>query len=201
MPDKDIQKRRDYNNNYLKVRMQDPEYRKMRNEKNRIRSQTPDGMAKRRAYQRTDKRKALQKVKSLLYQQTDKYKVLRIASRSTDEAKASVRERSKAITAKSRSRPNGHDLYVMQCDSFPGLYKIGCAADPHYRATILSSGFFDKVEVAKVYEGFGKHEKLVHEALTPFMHTTPKKPKTEWFRLPYEELVEKINSVISQFEH
>ena len=53
----------------------------------------------------------------------------------------------------------------------------------------------------KIYEGFGEHEKLVHETLAPYMVSTPKKPKTEWFRLPYEELVEKINSVISQFEH
>ena len=115
--------------------------------------------------------------------------------------KAIIRAHGQALTAKSRSRPNGHDLYIMGSDTFPWCYKVGRAADPDLRATQMSAGFFDKYEVKKIYEGFGEHEKLVHEALTPFMVSTPKKHMTEWFRLPYEELVEKINSIISQFEH
>ena len=89
----------------------------------------------------------------------------------------------------------------MRCDSFPYMYKVGCAADPHYRARDLSAGFFDQIEVARVYEGFGKHETLVHDALAPFMVSTSKKPRTEWFRLPYEELLAKIIEVLTPFEH
>ena len=108
---------------------------------------------------------------------------------------------SRTLTAKSRSLPNGYTLYIMMTDSLPGVYKVGRASDPEFRARDLSGGFFDRYEVVKVYEGFGKHETLVHTTLAPFMISTPKKPKTEFFRIPYEQLVEKINGVVSQFEH
>ena len=65
----------------------------------------------------------------------------------------------------------------------------------------MSAGYPWRVNVVKVLEGFGKHEKVVHNELAPYMVSTPKKSKTEWFRLPYEELIEKINSIISQLEH
>ena len=119
----------------------------------------------------------------------------------TPNAKAMKKLRNAKVTAVSRSRPRGRDLYIIKCDFMQGMYKVGRAADPVLRARNMSCGFPDQFEVAKVYESFGKHEKLVHEALSPYMVSTPKKPITEWFRLPYEELVEKINSVISQLEH
>ena len=65
----------------------------------------------------------------------------------------------------------------------------------------MSVGFFDKYEVLKIFPEFGHIEPLVHKALAPSMVKTLKKPKTEWFRIPFDELVEKINSIISEFEH
>ena len=89
----------------------------------------------------------------------------------------------------------------MQCIRFPGEYKVGRAADPEHRARQMSGGMPCLVTLAKVYEGFGKHENLVHAKLANYMVTSEDKSCSEWFRLPYEELIEKINSVISQFEH
>ena len=153
------------------MRRQNPDFRKRENDKTTMRNHTPEAKAKKKA------------------------KVL------TDEQKAKMKARARILSAKSRSRPNGHDLYIMATDTFPWCYKVGRAADPDRRAIQMSAGFFDQYEVKKIYEGFGEHEILVHDALKPFMVSTPKKSKTEWFRLPYEELVEKINNVVSQFEH
>ena len=55
---KDIQKRRDYNKNYRKIRLQNPEYREKKNAQARIRLQNPAVKAAKAAYQRTDKAKA-----------------------------------------------------------------------------------------------------------------------------------------------
>ena len=100
------------------------------------------------------------------------------------------------VSAKSRSRPNGKDLYVFQCHRFPGEYKIGRAADPEYRAMNLSSGWHFKVKVAKVFEGFGHMEKRVHYMLEDFMIRDEEKKNTEWFRIPYEDLIDKIEDVL-----
>ena len=123
------------------------------------------------------------------------------AYRNSPKWKAYRKAQNAAISAKSRSRPYGHDLYIMAIDRFPGEFKVGRAADPQYRAKNMSAGYPWHVDVVGVFEGFGEHEKLVHEALSSYMVSTPKKQNTEWFRLPYEELIEKINSAISQFEH
>ena len=109
----------------------------------------------------------------------------------TPKAKAKKNTR----TAKSRSRPNGNDLYVMECSRFPGEYKVGRAADPHYRAVQLSAGMPCYFKVSKVYDGHGKCESLVHAALRSFM-VKGEKSKSEWFRLPYDELIDKIEDVL-----
>ena len=135
------------------------------------------------------------------YRHSDRGKIKHAVYRQSENVKTTRSARQHATTAQARSIPERNDLYIMKCDSWPDLYKVGCAADPYARARHLSAGFFDQVSVAKIYESIGKYEQEVHRALVPFMHTTPNKLKTEWFRLPYEELVEKINSIISQFEH
>ena len=114
---------------------------------------------------------------------------------STDDAKVKARERRQAATAKSRSRPFGNDLYVIECSRFPGEYKVGRAADPHYRAEQLSHGMPCYFKVSKVYEGHGKYETLVHNALASFM-VKGEKSKNEWFCIPYDDLIDKIEEVL-----
>ena len=161
---KDPQKRREYDRTKNKVRRQNPEYRDMMNERARSWGGTPAGKANKRAYARTD------------------------------EAKAAKREYSKTISAKSRSRPNGHDLYVIECKRFPGEYKVGRAADPHFRAVQLSAGMPCYFKVSKVYVGQGIYEKTIHDALTSFRVNEEK--YSEWFRIPYDELIDKIEDIL-----
>ena len=98
-------------------------------------------------------------------------------------------------------KPHECHLYIMAVDRFPGEFKVGRSSKPTSRAAELSAGYPWQVNVVKVFEGFGFCESMLHTELEAFMTTTESKPRTEWFRLPYEELVEKINSVLSQFEH
>ena len=119
----------------------------------------------------------------------------------TEKGKEAKHRATKARSAKSRATPNGQHLYMFNCRFLPGSYKVGRAGDPKYRADTMSAAYPGHVRVARIYENFGYVEKLVHDALAPFMFVTEEKSVNEWFSLPYEELVEKINSIISQFEH
>ena len=174
-------------------------------ERGKAYKETPKGKAWLRAYKESGRRNRV----TSAWQKTDGAKKKKIIAackwKQSDKGKASIVAEMARVSAKSRSRPNGHDLYIMKCDYFPDHYKVGRAADPHWRARGVESGWFFAVEVVQVYDGFGKHEKLVHAELAPFeiqrFGRTGNRSRTEWFRLPYGELVEKINSVISQFEH
>ena len=91
-----------------------------------------------------------------------------------------------------KSRPNGKDLYVFKCHRFLGEYKIGRSADPEFRVSSMSNGWPCKAKVAKVFEGFGYMEKRIHSILDEFMVRDEDKERTEWFCLPYEYLIDKI---------
>ena len=184
---------------------------------------SPKGRARIEAYKPKHKARNLQRVPQLLannkkhrgsarakmtrekYLNTERTQNMRMVARqkwyATPHSKAIVEGHTKKASAKSRSLPRGYSLYIIGVDTHPGHFKVGRAADPKGRAKNMSAGFLDNYDVLKVYEGFGRYEKLVHKALSPYMVSKPKKKITEWFHLPYEELVEKVNSIISQFEH
>ena len=84
---------------------------------------------------------------------------------------------------------------MIECNRFPGEYKIGRAADPHFRAAQLSSGMPCYFKVAKVYEGHGNYETTIHNALASF-RVNEEKPNTEWFCIPYDDLIDKIEDVL-----
>ena len=112
-----------------------------------------------------------------------------------------MREYMRKRNHKYQSEPRGHDLYIMGIDRFPGEFKVGRTADPKARALSMAGGYPWQVNLLKVFAGFGKCEKAIHKVLAPFMITDKSKPRTEWFRLPYDDLVKEINNVISRFEH
>ena len=118
-----------------------------------------------------------------------------------DKNRKYMREYMRKRNHKYQSEPRGHDLYIMGIDRFPGEFKVGRTADPKARALNMAGGYPWQVNLLKVFAGFGKYEKAVHKALAPFMIADESKPKTEWFRLPYDDLVKKINNIISQTEH
>ena len=159
----------------------------------------------RRAYSRTDKVKAMNKA----YIQSDRGKAVRKAYNQSGKAKAAQHkfqqsDKGKAwskayhasVSAKSRSRPNGYDLYIMKIPNHENWYKVGCAADPHYRAMKLSAGYPWKVEIVKVYDGCGKYEKTIHTKLKPFMVSDWNKKETEWFEISEDEPTKQIEDVL-----
>ena len=175
MPFKDIQKKREYAKNH---------------------SQDTDRKAAKKAYEQTDKRKAVRKA----YNHSGARKAYRKAYAQSDAGKAKGKAYSKAhqsaLSAKSRSRPDGHDLYIMQIPNHENWYKVGRAADPHYRAMNLSAGYPWQVNVVEIYGGCGKYEKMVHDKLRPFMVSSENKKETEWFEIAEDELMKQIEDVL-----
>ena len=51
-----------------------------------------------------------------------------------------------------------------------------------------------------MYEGFGKLEKMVHNALAECMVTSDDKLQSEWFIVPYEELINIVDEFVAS-EH
>ena len=137
------------------------------------------------------------------YYQTDKCKATRKAYRRSvkgkehsDKRKGYHKAYDAARSAKSRSKPRGYDLYIMKIPNHGNWYKVGCAADPHWRARNLSAGYPWKVEIVKIYDGCGKYEETVHDKLKPFMISGRGKNKTEWFEIPEDELIKQIEDVL-----
>ena len=178
-------------------------------QKRREYTQSDEGKATRKAYHQSDKAKAIKKAyvqsdkgkaTNKAYERSDKAKAVREAYRQSDEGKACRQKHEKAhravITAKSRSRPAGHDLYIMKIPNHANWYKVGRAADPCHRAYNLSAGYPWNVEIVKVYDGCGKYEKTVHHKLEPFMISGENKKLTEWFEIPEDELIKQIDDIL-----
>ena len=149
---------------------------------------------KKREYMRTYRQQAAKKP----YKHSDKVKV-KAAKKlydQSDERKAQRKAYNAALSAKSRSRPRGHDLYIMKIPNHENWYKVGCAADPHYRAKHMSAGYPWKVEIVKVYDGCGEYETTIHNKLKPFMISGENKKLTEWFEISEDELTKQIEDIL-----
>ena len=59
----------------------------------------------------------------------------------------------------------------------------------------MSNGMPCYFKVSKVYEGHGKYEKSIHNALASF-RVNEEKSKNEWLRIPYEDLIDNIEDVL-----
>ena len=84
----------------------------------------------------------------------------------------------------------------MKIPKIENWYKVGCAADPHFRAKNMSGGYPWNVEIVKVYDGCGKYEKTVHDKLKPFMISGNNKKLTEWFEIPEDELIKQVEDIL-----
>ena len=156
----------------------------------------PQAIQKRREYDKKRSQNPGRKAAKKAYLQTDKGRAYQKAYRETDEAKAYHKAYNAALRARSRSRPKGHDLYIMKIPIHGNWYKVGCAADPHFRANDLSKGYPWQPNVVKVYDGCGKYEKMVHDKLRPFMISGENKKETEWFEISEDELIRQIEDIL-----
>ena len=138
----------------------------------------------------------MRKAKKRAYEQSDQCKAYRKAYEQSDVKKAANKAYDAAISAKSRTRPRGHDLYIMKIPNHENWYKVGRAADPHYRAHNMSNGYPWKMEIVKVYDGCGKYEKTIHAKLKPLMVSSENKKETEWFEISEDELMKQIEDIL-----
>ena len=158
--------------------------------------QSGKGKVMKKAYIHSDKGEATRKA----YEHSDVGKAVRGAYRQSDEGKACRQKHENAhravLTAKSKSRPRGYDLYIMKIPNHENWYKVGRAADPHYRAHNMSNGYPWKMEIVKVYDGCGKYEKTIHAKLKPLMVSSENKKETEWFEISEDELMKQIEDIL-----
>ena len=99
------------------------------------------------------------------------------------------------------STNHGRNLYVLKSDSFPGIFKVGRANDPSHRARGVEAGNFFRLHVILDYKGMGIRESEVHDALRAFRYNPENKLRTEWFKLPEEQLVAIVRDIVSRYEH
>ena len=177
------------------------------------------------AYARTKQRHktAQSKAYRRAYQQRPEYKAAKKEQRSQPGRKAATRElqrkrnaelpddehlrrkaynkqRQLARTATSRANPFGAHLYIMKRSDLEGVFKVGRAADPNFRAFALANGHLFKMVVVLVYPDMGKHETVVHDALAPFKIRGDGSGR-EWYKIEEQKIIELVRHAISQFEH
>ena len=123
--------------------------------------------------------------------------------RGTEELRLAdnTRQRLHMRSRNGTSTNHGRNLYVLKTEAFPGILKVGRANDPTHRARQLEAGHFLRMHVVLDYEGMGIHESEVHDALRAFRHNPENRLRTEWFKLPEEQLIAIVRDTVSRYEH
>ena len=123
--------------------------------------------------------------------------------RGTEELRRETNTKSRLLMrARHGTRTDlGRNLYVLKTTAFPGVYKVGRANDPARRAQEIAYGNFFRLHVILDYEGMGIHESEVHDALRAFQYNPENRLRTEWFKLPEEQLIATIRDIVSRYEH
>ena len=115
-----------------------------------------------------------------------------------NSTKQKARNRLQCATSKT-NEPRSH-LYVLE-NRVDGTFKVGCAADPAYRARVVSNGQSYIPRLILDLDGFGKYESEIHKLLKPWNYNPEGRRKTEWYQMPKEELLQKVLDYCSQYEH
>ena len=124
----------------------------------------------------------------------------RARRRSTEKGRQALERQQHKLTALSKSRENGFNLYVIE-NRVQGIYKVGRASDPKLRAKGLAGGQWYTPRIILDLPGFGKYEQEVHGILRPWNYNPEGRMRTEWYKIPKDELVQKVLEHCSRYEH
>ena len=107
--------------------------------------------------------------------------------------------RNRLQCATSKTNGNRNHLYVLE-NRVDGTFKVGCAADPAYRARVVSNGQSYIPRLILDLDGFGKYESEIHKLLKPWNYNPERRRKTELYKLSKFEMLQKMIDFCSRYE-